>query len=206
MAERAHPDHPGFKVKWRLRLWKTIIPWIHRYSSPYREALFWRYGFANKYCTGMDVLDIPCGMGWGTSLLKGCHYLIGVDISHESIIEAQRRYGAKTTFLVGNMDNLGFSNNAFDLICCLEGIEHVSGEVAKAFISECSRLLRPGGLLIVSSPHCTTGEHSGNPYHLKEYKPDDLKTLIEPYFEILLGDSRSIDNLIVSIYLGTKLT
>ena len=154
----------------------------------------------------MDVLDIPSGMGWGTSLLKGCRNLVGLDISHESITEAQRRYGGKATFLVGNMNSLPFSDNAFDLISCLEGIEHVSGNVAKFFVSECSRVLRPRGLLIISSPHCTTGEHSGNPYHLKEYTPYELKTLIAPYFEIVLDEARSIDNLIVSIFLAKRLS
>ena len=185
-----------------MRLRRLLHPWTSRHSSPYRGALFWRYGFANKYCAGKDVLDIPCGMGWGTSLLKGCHNLVGADISHESIIEAQRRYGKQAMFLVGDMGSLGFPQDAFDIVSCLEGIEHVSAEAAKAFVSECSRVLRPGGLLIVSSPHCITGEHSGNPYHLIEYKPDDLKNLMEPYFEIVLGDSRLIDNLIVSIFLG----
>ena len=204
MSERAHPDDPGFQMKWKLHFWKGIIPWMQRHSSPYRDAFLWRHSFVNEYCTGLNVLDIPCGMGWGTSLLTECRSVTGIDISYQAIEEAKSRYGVKAQFVVGNMDRLCFPERVFDLICCLEGIEHVSGEIAKAFITECHRVLHPKGLLIISSPHCATCAHSGNPHHVKEYMPEELKDLLNPFFEIISQHSRPVDNMIVSIFVAEK--
>ena len=204
MSERAHPDETGFKDKWRFGRLKGIMPWLKKEKNPYRKALFWRYNFINNYCVEKDVLDIPCGMGWGTSLLKNYHTLIGVDISEEAINEAKQRYGNKISFQEGSMKQLNFSENSFDLISCLEGIEHVPIDVGKSFIAESHRVLRAKGILIISSPYCTTGEHSGNQFHVKEYKIDELIALLKPYFNVLYINSCEVDNLIISLFVTQK--
>ena len=200
MAERAHPELPGFCDKWRFRLRRSIIPWISREQSPYRKEFDWRYQWVAKYCKGNDVLEIPCGMGWGTSLLKGCRTLVGVDIEPDAIAEARQRYGTKAKFFVGNMSKLEFDNSTFDVVVCLEGIEHVLPKVGKTFISEAARILRPGGMLFLSSPDCINKEHSGNPYHVKEYTPTELRALIDPYFDISDKIERKVDNLIINYF------
>ena len=162
-------------------------------KNPYREAFFWRYRWVAKEAKGLDVLDIPCGMGWGTSLIRNAHSLIGVDISSAAISEANRLYGKRANFRVGDMRQLDFANSSFDLISCLEGIEHVSAETGQQFLAECARILRPNGLLFLSSPYCKTGQHSGNPYHLKEYRPDELKALVSQYFHVEKSLSRDVD-------------
>ena len=96
--------------------------------------------------------------------------------------------------------SLPFHDLTFDLVVCLEGIEHVSANVGEAFIIEVTRVIRPGGMFFLSSPHCRMGEHSGNPYHLKEYRPEELVALIEPHFDIVDVITREVDNLIVSYF------
>lgn len=204
MSERAHPDDTGFQEKWRISRIKGFIPWIRKHKNPYRQALFWRYNFVNTYCADMDVLDIPCGMGWGTSLLKKCRSLTGVDISEQAIGDAQLRYKDKASFQVGSMEKLDFQEGTFDLISCLEGIEHVPENVAQVFFSECSRVLRKHGKVIVSSPHCANGKHSGNPYHIKEYRPEELTLLMKPYFNILDTYCREVDNLTITMFVVEK--
>lgn len=204
MAERAHPDLPGFRDKWNFHLRKGIVPWISIQRSPYREAFLWRYKWVNAYCKGQDVLDIPCGMGWGTSLLKDCRSRTGIDISNEAIVEARQRYGnLQTRFLVGNMEKLELDDYSFDIVVCLEGIEHVAPEVGEAFIAEAARVLRPEGKLFLSSPYCRTKAHSGNPYHIKEYRPDELKALVETHFNFVETIERDVDDLTVS-YIQAK--
>ncbi|MEZ4681894.1 MAG: class I SAM-dependent methyltransferase [Caldilineaceae bacterium] len=129
--------------------------------------------------------------GLGTSLLTGCRSVTGVDISEDAIIEAQQRYGKGIRFIVGSMAQLEFDNNSFDIIACLEGIEHVSFDIAYQFLQESARVLRADGQLFISSPYCRTGEHSGNPYHLKEYQPDELTKLLRTHlrFKILLRET-----------------
>lgn len=52
MAERARPDIAGFQP-----------------GSPWREEFMKRYTAADTLVAGKKVLDCPCGVGWGTSLL-----------------------------------------------------------------------------------------------------------------------------------------
>lgn len=204
MAERARPDDPGFQHAWQFCVRARFIPWIEVKRNPYRDAFYARYKWASQYCKGRDVLDIPCGMGWGTSLLAGCRTLTGVDISSEAISEAQDRYGKKATFQVGNMANVGFDRNSFDVVVCLEGIEHVPADVGEVFLSEAGRVLRPGGRLLLTSPHCPTKQHSGNPYHLKEYRPKELRALLEKHFDVVEVDVRHVKNLIVSYFHASR--
>ena len=94
MAERAHPQDPGFQDSWFKR-------------NPYREKLFQRYKFCNQFVKDKEVVEIPCGVGWGTSLLKGYKSLIGFDISSEAIQYAVKHYTRPNrTFSVGDMESL----------------------------------------------------------------------------------------------------
>jgi ubiquinone/menaquinone biosynthesis C-methylase UbiE len=134
-------------------------------------------------------------MGWGTSLLKGCKTLIGVDIDHGAISEARRRYSYRAEFIVADLGKLGFADSTFDIVACLEGIEHVPPDVGQAFLAESYRVLRRQGVLFLSSPHCCTMEHSGNPHHFKEYTYHEIRSLVDPYFQIAQVAERSVGNL-----------
>ena len=174
MAERAHPDDPGFQDNGLIK-------------NIYRKCLNDRYEFCNKYTPGKIVLDVPCGTGWGTSLLKGASKIYGVDISEESILFANERFGENNkTFQVGSMASLPFGRNFFDLIICLEGFEHVHQEIGLKFLDEVNRTLQKSGLLIMTIPILTNGKHSGNPYHLYEPSHDEIQTILSERFRISL--------------------
>jgi ubiquinone/menaquinone biosynthesis C-methylase UbiE len=203
MAERAHPDDSGFKEKWQLVFRRRLIPWFRKTENPYRSAFFWRYGWVNNVSKSKDVLDIPCGMGWGTSLIRGTRSLKGLDLSTEAIKEAKKRYGRLADFEVGDMSALCLPDASVDVVSCLEGIEHVPQDVARAFLSEAYRVLRSDGLLMISSPYCRTQPHSGNPYHIYEYQPHEIRQLISEFFVIEDVVSREVDSLTV-LYLTCR--
>jgi SAM-dependent methyltransferase len=73
---------------------------------------------------------------------------------------------------------------AVDAITTLETIEHVS-EV-EALMSELKRVLRTGGILILSTPNANyTRPVDGvpiNPHHVHEYVPSELISLLDKYF------------------------
>jgi len=150
MAERAHPEDSGFQI-----------------GSIYRTNLFKRYNFAAKYTKDKDILDIPCGVGWGTSLLPA-KSKIGIDISPEAIDYALSRY-TDAIFKVGYMEDIYLPDNSVDVVVCLEGYEHISEITGIEFLAEAIRVLRKKGLLVLSCPIITFGrKHSGNPHHLYE--------------------------------------
>jgi 2-polyprenyl-3-methyl-5-hydroxy-6-metoxy-1,4-benzoquinol methylase len=203
MAERAHPDDPGFQVKWQLKRRFGFIPYWERRKNPYLDEFMWRYSWVNRHCSGKDVLDIPCGMGWGTSLIRGARSLKGLDLNAAAIAEAQRRYGAHADFGVGDMSRLQLPDSSCDVICCLEGIEHVPVEVAQRFLAEAHRALRPNGLMLISSPYCQTKSHSGNPYHIHEYRPEEISAAVSRYFTIQETESRDVHILTV-LYMNCR--
>jgi ubiquinone/menaquinone biosynthesis C-methylase UbiE len=203
MSERAHPDDPNFQDHWGFRLRRGIFPWFKRHRNPYRAAFLWRYRWASQYCRGRDVLDIPCGMGWGTSLITAPRSLTGVDLNVDAISEANRRYARKAKFIVGDMGRLEFEDSSFDVVCCLEGIEHVPLEVGQSFLRECSRVLRPEGTLLLSSPYCRTKPHSGNPFHIHEYQPEEIKAAVSKYFFVDDVITKDVDDLTV-LYLRCR--
>jgi ubiquinone/menaquinone biosynthesis C-methylase UbiE len=137
-------------------------------------------------------------MGWGTSKIKGTKSLTGLDISPTAVDEAKTRYGEIADFREGSMEKLEFPEESFDIICCLEGIEHVPKAVGEAFIKEARRVLKKDGELLLSSPYCRNGNHSGNPYHLHEYQPDELENLLYPHFSVLNQITRVVGNLDVT--------
>lgn len=182
--ERAHPDAPGFRMPFSFVLRRGIIPWIRYKPSPGRSALKWRYAYVRRYARNKDVLDVPCGMGWGTSLITRARSVVAIDKCEEAIREAQKRYPSAARFMVGDMQELSVASSSFDVVSCLEGIEHVTESVAIAFLREVRRVLRDSGTLILSSPFVPGGTHSGNPHHLREYQPHELRALIADHFTI----------------------
>jgi ubiquinone/menaquinone biosynthesis C-methylase UbiE len=175
MAERAHPDDPGFKDRW-LGLKK----------SHYKKQLYDRYKFINKFIQGKKVLDVACGVGWGTSLLRGSELIIGIDVSDEAISYAKTRYGNNSRqFYVGDMQAINLTENSVDVVVCLEGFEHVSKDIGARFIAETKRVLKQGGLLIMTCPVLNErGETTGNPYHLSEYPEKELIEILNKNFRI----------------------
>lgn len=199
VIERPHPDDPGYRNHWKFKLRRGLVPRVTYRRSPYLASFLWRHRYVARFTRGKDVLDVPCGMGWGTSMYRGCRTLTGVDVEPEAIREARERYGYLAEFRIGSMADLEFPDESFDVVACLEGIEHVTPDVARAFIRESHRILRPQGVLVVSSPHCQDGDHSGNPYHEHEYRPEELQELLAPCFDTVEEQSRTVRRLVVTL-------
>lgn len=180
MAERAHPEDPGFQDRW-----------FGIKKSRYKKKLFERYRFCLPYILGKDrVLDIPSGVGWGTSLLKGARNIIGMDISQEAVDFANKNYRRSgCEFIQGDMKLLPFPNSHFDVIICLEGFEHVSVSIGRQFLFEAHRVLVTGGILLMTCPVLNEmGQSTGNPYHIHEYQEKELIGLVNSIYQIQLQE------------------
>ncbi len=176
MVERANPEDPGFKDKW-----------FGLIRNKYKLKLYERYRFCNKYIKGKKILDIPCGVGWGTSLLKGATFIFGIDISEEAINYAKKHYETmRRKFYVGNMQDIFLKDNSIDVVICLEGLEHVPKDVGSRFLKESKRILKRDCILIITCPVLNKkGETSKNPYHLSEYPEYELIDIFNKNFRIL---------------------
>lgn len=206
MAERANPNDPSFRT--RLK-WKTIrgfplIPVIQ--SSPYAKALKFRYRWVSQYANRKRVLDVPCGMGWGSSLIKGASEVVGIDRCAAAISQAKERYGHRgdLRFEVGEMTALPFTDVSFGCVACLEGIEHIDTPSAQQFFREAHRVLANDGLLLLTSPHTLSGEHSGNPFHIVEYLPEKIESLFSDLFVVRESFFRTVDTMQVDHFVLEK--
>jgi ubiquinone/menaquinone biosynthesis C-methylase UbiE len=201
-AERAHPEDPAFQDRWiwRRRL-KGLLPWPMFVRSPWRKAFFERYRFCHSYAIGKRVLDVPCGVGWGTSLLERTTLLTGLDLSEDAIRYAKEHYGDRADFHTADMRKLPFVDASFDLVICLEGIEHVPVEVGAQFVREAARVLTDGGRLILTNP-LPDSSRPPNSYHLHEYTQEGLEKLLEPCFRTERREVHEISGVSLIHYVG----
>jgi len=146
-----------------------------------------RYAWAARLAAGRRVLDAGCGLGYGSELLlrAGAAEVTGVDVA-EAVVEAARaRAPEGITFVQADLvGELGLSDGQFDLVVCFEVIEHL--EERDRAITEMRRVLAPGGLLVMSSPNRDVYV-PGNPHHVHEYEPEELRaTLGEAFTHVQL--------------------
>jgi len=138
-----------------------------------------RYEFASRYARQGRLLDIACGVGYGTRLLtdrsRAEISAIGVDISAEATCYARERYENDHTHFI-TCDAMQFQDpEGFDTIVSLETIEHVPDPAG--FIDHMIELLRPGGIFVGSVP--TTPSVDANPHHLHDFSERSFRRLSE---------------------------
>lgn len=102
---------------------------------------------------GLSVLDIGCGGGLVSEpVARLGAATTGLDPAAENIEAALRHaasQGLEIDYRACRVEDLVAEGKTFDCVLCLEVIEHVP-DVA-AFLAECARLVRPGGLMILST-------------------------------------------------------
>jgi SAM-dependent methyltransferase len=140
-----------------------------------------RYWWAAQAADGRAVLDAGCGVGYGSAMLAraGATEVVGVDLSAKAVEAAAAGAPSNATFLTGDVHALPFEDDRFDLVVCFEVIEHVEGQ--DEVIAELARVLAPGGILALSSPNRDVYP-AGNPHHVHEYVPEELRGALAAHF------------------------
>jgi len=122
------------------------------------------------------VLDIPCGHGAFALRLQQAGYdVVAADVVPGGPLAVR--------FLAANMnERLPFHDGELDAVVCIDGIEHI--ERPYDFAAECARIVRQGGVVIVSTPNISslrsrwrwfwTGFHHGRKTPLDELDVNPL--------------------------------
>jgi 2-polyprenyl-3-methyl-5-hydroxy-6-metoxy-1,4-benzoquinol methylase len=162
-----------------------------------------RYRFAEKHLVPGSVLDIACGVGYGTVVLAEsprAAKVVGVDISGEAIRYAQDHYHHERISYVCSSANEFEPEEAFENSVSLETIEHLDHPAE--FFSRLVALLQPGGRLVTSVP--ITPSVDANPHHKSNFSARtfarlgeeralicvDSMTQIQPYSAVAMVTRR----------------
>lgn len=102
-----------------------------------------------KYASGTNLLDIGCAQGFFLySASKARYNIKGIEISQDAAEYAVREFGLDVE--AKPFEELRFPENHFDVVTLWQVLEHVPYPLT--ILKEVHRILKPGGLLVVSTP------------------------------------------------------
>ncbi len=101
-----------------------------------------------------SVLDVGCGPGTflGNFLPKAVKG-IGIDIAQPQIDYACAKYQQSHIDFMCTADILPFDHDHFDVVTCIELIEHLKPKEVSHLLHEIRRVLKPGGTFILTTPN-----------------------------------------------------
>ncbi len=153
---------------------KGINPLFKRHLAAYR--------FCIPFCQDREILEIGFGEGYGTNeIAEHARSVVGSDLQPELAEYAKDKYsGRGIEFLCASAESLPFKDETFDVIISLQVLEHV--KIYQAMIKESYRVLRKGGKAIHITPNRLTMLSGVNPYHYREFDPDQLRNEMKAVF------------------------
>jgi SAM-dependent methyltransferase len=138
---------------------------------------------AHGVAAGARLLDIGCGISANADLFERYAYL-GADVNIPKLGRALAKH-PWACFAAQDITHMGWAPASFDAAICLEVIEHLPPDVRLRLVRELRRVLRPGGLLLLSTPNGSLGfwkhvlgkkcERS----HEEELAPDAVRELVK---------------------------
>ena len=155
---------------------KMMRPVFHRAAN-----LLKQYGREGR------LLDVGTGFGFFLVEMKKRGWeAAGVDISQKAMDYARDVLGL--TILPGPLEKADFPDNHFDAVTAFYVVEHLSHPMA--FLRECYRILKPGGLLLLRYPHTTPIKNLLQffgiknrlydlPAHLSDFSPKMIQQCLE---------------------------
>jgi len=148
----------------------------------------------------IKILDYGCGDG---GLLKyfskfvNKKKLYGVEVS-KIRVQRVKKLGFNCYHINQNKVKLKFKDNIFDVITMIEVIEHIPKENVSGILGEISRVLKPEGKFILTTPNYPTKRvydwlmvfkrksinkvAKDDPTHITRYNFNDLNKLLKKYF------------------------
>ncbi len=133
-------------------------------------------GRKSPYTIGLhakiSIMDLPRETEIQNSLNLGLN---------EPIVEEMKKRRSNIEGIIfGDMTKSDLPSESFDLVVSVEVLEHV--EMDAKFVSEVSRVLRPGGRFIMTTPNGDYVENH-NPDHKRHYRREQLLELLNDHFE-----------------------
>jgi SAM-dependent methyltransferase len=139
--------------------------------------------FYIKYLAGRRVLDIGAGEGDFVARNPAC--FVGIDIE-PGLVEHCRERGLDVRVM--SALRLEFPDGSFEAIHAAQVIEHFDSNSAAAFLQEASRVLMPGGVIVLTTPGVRNVWDTFS--HVRPYTPMALRKLLASETESYIRDGR----------------
>ena len=146
---------PALSFHWLTPLYDPLLKWIMR-EETFKQRLIRQAGIA----PAMQVLDLGCGTGTLTLMLKRAHpdaVITGLDGDSQVLdIARQKSRGMNIQWDKGLASSLPYPDSTFDRVVTSLVIHHLSTEEKRLAFKEMYRILKPQGQLHVldfSAPH-----------------------------------------------------
>ncbi|MFI3333063.1 MAG: class I SAM-dependent methyltransferase [Rikenellaceae bacterium] len=141
------------------------------------------------------VLEIGTGSGYGVEI-------IAPHATHFTTIDkhtpaADVITGENIEFIEATVPPLPFADESFDCVISFQVIEHIKDD--KLFAAEVKRVLRPGGIFIVSTPNIAMSL-TRNPWHIREYTKEEFSSLLGTQFSSIEALGVGGDKAIMEYY------
>jgi SAM-dependent methyltransferase len=146
---------------------------------PYTRS---RMAWVVRQCAGARrVLEIGCGDGALLGLLAAAgHEVTGVDRDERALELAAAMLARRGLRVDLHPDLRSVGHRGFDAVVLAEVVEHLDDPATT--LAETARLLSPGGRLVLTTP-VRLLERPLDPYHVHEFWPEELRALLERFFE-----------------------
>src|ERR1700756_3543513 len=146
--------------------------WFRRHQVVYQRLA--------PRCAGRDVLEAGCGEGYGADLIAGvARRVVAVDYDEAAVAHVRSRY-PRVEVMQANLAELPLPDASMDVVVNFQVIEHLWNQ--PQFVRECARVLRPSGLLLMSTPNRITfspgRDTPVNPFHTRELDAAELTALL----------------------------
>lgn len=125
--------------------------------------------------SGLLLLDVGCGSGLNARNFERHGRVLGLDLSVAPLRQDAREGRWR---LGGDATRIPFRDGTFDAITALDILEHLDSDFSA--VDEMFRVLRPGGVLIVSVPACPVlfGPHDQILGHQRRYSRAAVEHLL----------------------------
>jgi SAM-dependent methyltransferase len=198
VGERTVPQlwHENYWFRRHEIAYLTLAPLVARLASNSGPTA--GSSAAADSSTGADasaaVVEAGSGEGYGVRLLRqaGAERVIALDYDAASLAHARSAYPEDVAgrAVRTNLAALPLADAGAAVITCMQVIEHLW--TPGQFLAEAARVLRPGGLLVVSTPNRLTfspglgrRQKPPNPFHCREFDADELRELIAEQFPVV---------------------
>lgn len=160
--------------------WIKNETWTHLTYPAHQERL--------KYCAdkmiGETFVDVGCGLGHSTSIMKRFHSgdWTGIDFGPKAIEIAKTTFPDIKFILLNSINNIS-SLNQYDSVVCSEVIEHIEND--KELIKLLYELAKK--ILVITTPSI----HVIDPGHLRLYTKNSLNKLFENFENVSIFQNKN---------------